>query len=168
MQYPATLAVVIPNYNYAKFLPKTLESVLAQDPMFDEIVVVDDGSTDHSLKILEEYGDKIKVVSIPNGGQLGACCRGIQATKSNYIYTLDADDFAAPGLVARLRSVLIAGRPAKVQFQLSGVDVNGTSLGSTFPIYPAGYSAATMRRDDRERGNHFCPPTSGNVFSRWA
>ncbi len=167
MQNSITLAVVIPNYNYARFLPETLDSVLAQEPKFDEIVVVDDGSTDNSQQVLSAYKSLIKVVTLPNGGQLGACREGIRATASEYIYTLDADDIAAPGLVAKLLSIL-AKQPAKVQFQLSGVDAQGISLGSTFPIYPPKYDAAAMRRDDRLRGTHVCPPTSGNVFSRLA
>ena len=167
MQSPATLAVVIPNFNYARFLTETIESVLSQNPRFDEIIVVDDGSTDESIDVLAKYRGSIRIVSIPNGGQLGACRAGIKETTSDYIYTLDADDIAAPELVAKLRPIL-AARPAKIQFQLSGMDVDGVSLGSSFPTYPSGYNAASMRRDDRLQGTHVCPPTSGNVFSRSA
>lgn len=162
-----TLGVVIPNFNYSRYLPKALESVLAQDPMFDEIVVVDDGSTDNSREILARYDKRVKVINIPNGGQLGACRTGIAAIKSEYIYSLDADDYAAPGLVSRLHEVLVR-RPVKVQFQLFGVDGDGTSLGSVFPTYPREYDAAAMREDNTAIGFYICPPTSGNVFSREA
>ena len=162
-----TLAVIVPNYNYARFLPQALDSVLSQVPPFDEVVVVNDGSTDESLEVLARYDGRVRVVSIPNGGQLGACRAGLAATVSDYIYSLDADDYAAPGLVARLRP-LLASRPAKLQFQLRGVSADGKDLGSTFPSFPRGYDAAAMRADNAALGFYICPPTSGNVFSRAA
>ena len=160
-----TLAVVIPNFNYAHFLRQAIDSVLSQVPAFDEVVVVDDGSTDDSLAVLARYAGRITVLSLANGGQLGACRAGLAATTADYIYALDADDYAAPGLVARVHAAL-AGRPAKVKFQLRGVSDAGTDLGSIFPTYPSGYDAEAMRWDNVALGFYICPPTSGNVFSR--
>ena len=165
---PPTIAVVISNYNYARFLPHALESVLSQTPPFDEVIVVDDGSTDDSLSVLARYPGKITVISISNGGQLGACRAGILAATCEYIYTLDADDYAAPGLVARIKSVLAGRRPVKVQFQLRGVTEDRTLLGSAFPNFPPGYNTAAMLRDNEAFGFYIAPPTSGNVFRREA
>lgn len=162
-----TLAVVISNFNYARFLPQALDSVLAQTPPIDEIVVVDDGSTDTSSAVLARYAGRVDVLTIPNGGQLGACRVGIAATTSEYIYSLDADDYVAPNFSTRIRAAL-ASRPAKVQFQLYTVGNEGNSLGSKFPTYPSGYDAAAMRHDNAVLGFYICPPTSGNVFSREA
>ena len=162
-----TLAVVIPNFNYARYLPQAIESVLSQVPAFDEIVVVDDGSTDDSLEVLARYDGRLTVLALANCGQLGACRAGLAATTADYVYSLDADDYAAPGLVARVRAAL-ASRPAKVQFQLRGVGDAGADLGSTFPTFPSGYDAAAMRWDNAALGFYICPPTSGNVFSREA
>ncbi len=162
-----TIAAVIASYNYARYLPQTLDSVLAQTPAFDEIVVVDDGSTDDSMKVLARYSDRVVILSIPNGGQLGAYRAGINATTSEYIYTLDSDDFIVPNTVSRLHAAL-AERPAKLQFQLRGVDDEGASLDSTFPTYPRFYDAASMRQDNAALGFYICAPTSGNVFSRRA
>ncbi len=162
-----TLAVVITSYNYARYLRQTIDSVLAQQPAFDEVVVVDDGSTDNSLDIIAEYAGRLTLLSVANGGHLAACRLALSQTVSDYLYTLDSDDYAVPGLVARLRSAL-AGRPAKVQFQLQGIDADGHNLNSIFPVYPPGYDAAAMREDNVVLGFYICPPTSGNVFSRRA
>ena len=162
-----TLAVIIPNFNYAHYLPEAIESVLSQVPPFDEVVVIDDGSTDNSLDVLARYAGQVRALRLDNGGQLGACRAGLAATTSDYVYSLDADDYAAPGLVAQGRAAL-ASRPAKVQFQLRGVGDAGADLGSIFPTFPPGYDAAAMRWDNAALGFYVCPPTSGNVFSRAA
>lgn len=163
-----TIAAVVPNYNYARFLPPALDSLLAQTSPFDEIIVVDDGSTDNSLDVLAQYGDKIKVISVTNGGQLGAVRTGILAAKSEYIYTLDADDFAAPQLVETVKACLVNQRPVKVQFQLHVVAEDGTFLGSIFPTFPDKYERPQMLQDNDSYGFYTSPPTSGNVFSREA
>jgi len=162
-----TLAVVITSYNYAHYLRQTIDSVLTQTPPFDEVVVVDDGSTDNSLEVLAEYAGRLRLFSVANAGHLAACRLAVSETVSDYIHTMDSDDYAAPGLVARVRAAL-AGGPAKVQFQLCGVDAGGRSLSSIFPIYPAEYDAAAMRQDNSALGFYICPPTSANVFSREA
>jgi glycosyltransferase involved in cell wall biosynthesis len=160
-----TLAVVIPNYNYGHYLQQALDSVLAQTPPFDEIIVVDDGSTDNSREVLAHYVGRVKVLCIPNGGQMGACWAGIRAATSDYIYSMDADDYAAPGIVEQVKAVLTS-HPVKVQFQLHSVAEDGTAYGSSFPTYPSGYDAAAMKTDNSTVGFYICPPTSGNVFSR--
>src|SRR6185312_4123062 len=60
----------------------------------------------------------------------------------------------------------LARRPAKVQFQLIGVDAEKSRLGSIFPTYPRTYGAVEMIEDNRIIGFYQCPPTSGNVFRR--
>lgn len=160
-----TLAAVVTSYNYARYLRQALDSLLTQTPPFDEIVVVDDGSTDNSLDVLAEYAGRLRVFSTVNGGHLAACRLAVAQTVSDYIYTMDSDDHAAPGLVARVHAAL-ASAPAKVQFQLCGVDAHERSLRSVFPVYPAGYDSAAMRQDNSALGFYICPPTSANVFSR--
>lgn len=162
-----TLGVIIPNFNYARFLPQALNSVLAQEPAFDEITVVDDGSTDDSHEVLAQYAGRIKTINTSNSGQLNAYRTGISATTSDYIYSLDADDYVVPGFVARLHKVMPC-KPVKIQFQLAGTDVAGVATGSVFPVFPNRYDAAAMREDNIKIGFYICPPSSGNVFSREA
>lgn len=86
------VSIVIPNYNCSEFLHSCLESAIAQDYKNTEIIVVDDGSTDKSLKILEEYRLKIKIISTTNFGASAARKLGILQANGKYIALLDSDD----------------------------------------------------------------------------
>lgn len=158
-----TLSVVVPNYNYAEFLPDALDSVLAQRESFLDIIVVDDGSTDGSRQVLDRYRDRVTVIEQENTGQIGACLKGLSATTADYVYFLDADDYVDQSFAATVLPALHS-LPVKVQFQLESVDREGQSFGSVFPAYPQPYVARQMCDDNRTMGFYQCPPTSGNVF----
>jgi hypothetical protein len=161
----ATLAAVVVNYNYGRFLAQAIDSLLIQTVPFDEIIVVDDGSTDDSATVLDAYAASIKAIKLVNGGQLRACLAGLAATSTDYVYFLDADDHARPELVATVLPHL-GERPVKVQFQLEGVSAEVAGLESVFPTFPPAYDAERMRADNRAMGFYICPPTSGNVYRR--
>ena len=87
------ISVVIPLYNKEKQIANALNSVLNQTYDDFEVIVVDDGSTDLSATIVEQYTDsKIKLIRKENGGVSSARNRGIIEAKSEYIAFLDADD----------------------------------------------------------------------------
>jgi glycosyltransferase involved in cell wall biosynthesis len=88
----ATVSVVIPAYNAAGHIRRSLDSVLAQTRQADEIIVVDDGSTDATGEVVREYGDKIKYIRQANTGVSAARNAGIKAASSRWIALLDADD----------------------------------------------------------------------------
>ncbi len=94
------VSVVMPNYNRAHFLPRVIDSILSQTMTDFEFIIVDDGSTDDSLKILEEYQKKdsrIKVIKHEkNQGVAGARETGNQAARGKYIAIMDTDDYAYP------------------------------------------------------------------------
>jgi glycosyltransferase involved in cell wall biosynthesis len=87
-----TISVVIPAYNYGRFLRDAINSVLAQTYPALEIIVVDDGSTDDTPQVLAEYGDRIRVISQSNQGVGAARNTGIAAARGEYIAFLDSDD----------------------------------------------------------------------------
>lgn len=93
------ISVVIPAYNAASFLPRCLQSVFAQTLQAEEIIVVDDGSTDDTAARAAKLG--AKVVSRPNGGLSAARNTGIQNASSEWIALLDADDMWAPEKLQR-------------------------------------------------------------------
>jgi len=88
--------VIINNYNYARYLPECLDSVLNQTHSFDQVIVVDDGSTDNSREIIESYRDKHPVILPifkPNGGQLSCFNAAVEyIEEQDAVFLLDADD----------------------------------------------------------------------------
>lgn len=89
------ISVIIPCYNQEKYIADCLDSVLAQTFDDYEAIVVDDGSTDNSVKIIKEYqkkSDKIRLIQQANQGVIAARNNAIKEAKGKYIYTLDSDD----------------------------------------------------------------------------
>ena len=97
-QHTPLVTIVVPVYNDDKYVGECLDSILAQSYRNIEIVCVNDGSTDNSLSILEQYAKKsdaffnIKIVSQENGGLSAARNTGMKHATGKYIYFLDADD----------------------------------------------------------------------------
>ena len=90
------ISIIIPVYNTDKYLRKCLDSVVAQSMDDIEIICVNDGSTDNSLSILEEYAKNnknIKIISQDNRGLIGARITGYKAARGKFIGWVDADDF---------------------------------------------------------------------------
>jgi len=85
-------SIVIPVYNAEKYVNECINSALNQSYSDIEIIAVNDGSTDNSLKILENYSDKIKIISKENGGTPTALNAGIKAMKGEWFKWLSADD----------------------------------------------------------------------------
>lgn len=89
--YPL-VSVVIPAYNCENTVRETLESVLQQTYKNIEIIVVNDGSTDHSLDVISQYSGNVTIINKENGGVAGARNLGIKAAKGEFISFCDADD----------------------------------------------------------------------------
>ncbi len=86
------VSVIIPTYNSAQYLAVAIESVLNQTYTNYEIIVIDDGSTDNTVEILEKYQDKIHYIYQENQGVSAARNQGISLSKGELIAFLDADD----------------------------------------------------------------------------
>jgi glycosyltransferase involved in cell wall biosynthesis len=86
-----TVTAVIPTFNSARTLPRAIDSVLAQTVPV-HVIVVDDGSTDDSTKVLERYGSRIEVVRQKNAGAGAARSAGTRAARTDLVAYLDADD----------------------------------------------------------------------------
>lgn len=90
------VSVIIPTYNRGRILCEAVDSVLEQDYSNVELIVVDDGSTDHTAAILAGYQEKIVVIRQPNRGVSAARNAGIAAARGRLISFLDSDDFWLP------------------------------------------------------------------------
>ena len=87
------VSVVIPVYNAEKYIAATLQSVLDQTYKNFEILIIDDGSSDHSMEICQQFVDpRIKIISQANSGVAAARNHGIRLAQGEYIAFLDADD----------------------------------------------------------------------------
>lgn len=91
------VSVVMPCYNNAALLSASVHSVLQQDYPNIELIVVDDGSTDNSIAVLQSFGDKISIIQQKNQGPAAARNTGIQAAKGQFIAFNDSDDIWLPG-----------------------------------------------------------------------
>lgn len=93
MENSPLVSVIIPNYNYARYLKDAIVSVQAQTYSNIEIIVVNNGSTDGSLHLLQQFGSQITLIDQDNLGQAGARNSGLKAANGDLIAFLDADDF---------------------------------------------------------------------------
>jgi glycosyltransferase involved in cell wall biosynthesis len=99
------ISIIIPFYNLEDYIGKCLDSVLEQDMPDFEIIAVDDGSTDKTSSLLEEYAKKdsrIKVLHLENGGLSYARNQGVSKSIGEYIMFLDGDDYILPGCFLKL------------------------------------------------------------------
>ena len=99
---PPLISVLINNHNYGRFLHRAIESVLNQTYPNVEVIVVDDGSTDDSRRIIAEYGESVVPVLKQNGGQDSAFNAGFERSSGDIICFLDADDWFVPTKLAQI------------------------------------------------------------------
>ncbi len=100
-----TISIIVPVYNIAPYLPRCLDSILAQTYPDLEILAVDDGSTDESGTILDAYAAKdsrIRVIHQENSGVTKARFAGLRAAAGEWIGFVDGDDFIEPDMFERL------------------------------------------------------------------
>ena len=96
------VSIIIPVYNGEKFIEEAINSALNQTYKYIEIIVVNDGSTDNTPKILKKFTNKIKIIEKENGGMTSALNRGIQEMKGEWFKWLSADDILYPIAVEEL------------------------------------------------------------------
>ncbi len=97
MTMAAMISIIVPIYNQERYLEKCLQSILYQSFQDFELVLVNDGSTDASLKIMKKYNDhypsKIKIINKENGGLSSARNAGLEKATGKYVTFIDSDDY---------------------------------------------------------------------------
>jgi glycosyltransferase involved in cell wall biosynthesis len=138
MSDPVSISVIINNHNYAGFVGEAIQSALDQTVAPLEVIVVDDGSTDDSRRVIESFGDSIKAVYQENSGQASAINRGCSLAKGDLFCLLDADDLFYPGKLEEIARLFATGicrekGPALISHTLEVVSADGQSKGWTMP-----------------------------------
>ena len=103
------ISVIVPIYNVEEYLPRCLESISNQSYKHIEIILVDDGATDSSTKIIQKYvqkDERMRAIHKTNGGLSSARNRAIQEAKGEYLTFIDADDYVANDYVEYLFNLL--------------------------------------------------------------
>lgn len=93
------VSIIIPCYNSEKYIEECIESALNQDYNNIEVIVIDDGSTDNSLKKIKRYQNQIVIIEQKNQGACAARNNGLKSATGEFIKFLDADDYLAPSII---------------------------------------------------------------------
>lgn len=180
----ARISVVIPCYNGSNFLRIAIDSALNQTHVKPEVIVVNDGSTDGSLAIMESYGSRIHIVNQSNSGLPAARNAGINEASGDLFAFLDADDWWETDFLLKMSEALDANQNAEIAY--CGWENIGLSGPSSNPFIPPDYEsmpdkaakllrntrwpvhAAMIRRDTLFRAGLFDPALkSCEDFSLW-
>lgn len=103
-----SFSIVMPNYNKEQYIAKSIESVLLQDYSDFELIIVDDGSTDNSVRIISQFkDDRIRVISQANAGVSAARNKGILNAKHELIAFLDSDDIWFPWFLSEMHQMIM-------------------------------------------------------------
>jgi glycosyltransferase involved in cell wall biosynthesis len=174
---PPRVSVVIPSYNHARYVREAAGSVLAQDVADLELIVVDDGSSDESVEIVQGLGDpRVRLVRQPNQGTHAALNNGLALARGRWLAILNSDDRWAPG---RLRAALdvFAREPetALVGSWIELIDADGRPLSvkhgfDDLDPWPVEDPALTFKADRDLRtallNQNYWATTSNYVFPR--
>jgi Glycosyl transferase family 2 len=156
------VSILICCYNYERFVRESIESALAQAWPRTEVVVVDDGSTDNTWSVIESFGQRIKAIRQPNGGQGAAYNTCFANSRGDWVIFLDCDDLLDEDCLVRCLD-RVRDDVNKVAFSLRVVDDQGSQTGSKIPYtMHEGDVRATLRRF----GHYGGPPGSGNLYRR--
>jgi glycosyltransferase involved in cell wall biosynthesis len=155
------VSVIVPAYNAAIYLPYAIDSVLAQTYRDWEIVIVNDGSTDHTGAVVEPYqamlGDRLQFIEQPNRGLSAARNTGLRAARGEFMAMLDADDVWLPHRLARGVAVLDSHpETGLVHAKVVRIDVHGSITGQP-KVAPEYLSGRIARHIYTRRAHIVCP-----------
>ncbi len=140
------VSLIVPNFNYARFLPDCLDSLLSQSYENLEIIVVDDGSTDESLEVLRGYSTRVKVITSVNYGVNHARNLGLEASSGDFVAFCDSDDWWEPEKIARQVELhLINEKLSLVYCGIRLIGVEGDFISVCKPKYRGSVTPEILR-----------------------
>ncbi len=160
-----TVSVVIPCYNYERYVGLAIDSVVRQTHPATEIIVVDDGSTDGSAAVIQGFAG-VRYIHQANAGHVSAFNQGYAVSKGEIVLFLDADDFLEPRAIEEVVAHWKTGC-AKLQYELNVIGGDGQALGRHFCNYAEGYDDRAVRDEFSRFGTYQWPVCTGNAYARW-
>ncbi|WP_428390614.1 glycoside hydrolase family 99-like domain-containing protein [Lichenicoccus sp.] len=181
----ARISVVVPSFNYARYMQQRLASIFAQNHPVLEVIVLDDASSDDSVEVARtaaaEWGRSIRVVAASrnSGSVFRQWERAVQEARGEWIWIAEADDAADPRMLDRLTRALANADGAVMAFCDSrSIDADGALIGDSYKPYYAATAGTTLDQDGLHDGEAFIQSclaernlilnASGVLFSRAA
>jgi glycosyltransferase involved in cell wall biosynthesis len=149
------VSVIVPVYNTEQYLSRCIDSIMNQNFTDFELLLVDDGSTDGSGEICDNYrksDSRIQVIHKNNGGASSARNTGLDHSNGEYIYFADSDDYVSPNLLEKCLKA-IDGYDM-VAFNYQKVDENGGNIGN-----PTEFCVGSLRWDNEEEKANYMEET---------
>lgn len=137
MEQNPLISVIVPVYGVENYLPKCLDSILAQSYSNLEILLVDDGSPDDSGKICDDYAardSRIRVIHKPNGGLSSARNAGLEMATGDYVAFVDSDDYVEPDMYSSMLEMAIAQNVPLVCAGRFDEDIAGNIVPGLCPV----------------------------------
>lgn len=136
-----TFSIIVPIYNIESYLPKCINSVLAQKYQDFELLLIEDGSPDNSGRVIDEYAERfpdiIRAIHQPNGGAGAARNNGIRLAQGEYLLFVDGDDYLDDTLLSDLAAA-IEKTPAELYLFGAHVERDGVKVGELHELVEPG------------------------------
>ena len=157
MPEACSVSILVPVYNVQKYLRQCLDSLTDQTMQDIQIICINDGSTDLSLSILEEYArrdSRIEIISKPNSGYGNTMNRGLAAARGKYVGIVESDDFAEKDMFERLFAVV----------EEHDADIVKSNFYTHITTDPLDKDCFVENLDICEYDQPFCPRNDQRVF----
>jgi len=102
----STICAIMTTYNRGSMIRGSIDAILAQSRRIDQIIIVNDGSTDDTEQVVKSYGDRVTLVTKKNGGKASGLNAGLAHCTADYVWFCDDDDYTAPDGVEALAKIL--------------------------------------------------------------
>lgn len=155
------VSVIVPNYNYAEYLPERLDSIYAQTMPLYEVIVMDDKSTDESMEVIAEYLASTKRVAqllrndVNSGSGYLQWRKGLEEARGEYVWIAEADDVADPQFLEEALSLAAASGAAFVFTDSAQLDSQGRAIGDSYGFYFAKVDSTQFRSTFTMEGKEF-------------
>lgn len=136
-----SVSVIIPTYNYGRFIKAAIDSALGQTHAPLEVIVVDDGSTDDTAEVVAAFGERVNYIKQENAGVCAARNRGVAESRGELIAFLDADDIWEPTKIAKQ---VVKFDDPEVGLVHCGMRVFDSDSGETIEFHLEGSEADTV------------------------